>query len=82
MLHEFSEVFLVKCHLHAIAEVELPLLNQLLCDSGGVSACPHGIPQMKPFTCPHGPALRPGADFLITMMGQFCRQLPLRLLPL
>lgn len=50
MLHEFSEVFLVKCHLHAIAEVELLLLNQLLCDSGGVSACPHGIPQMKPFT--------------------------------
>lgn len=39
-------------------------------------------PSNEAIHCPHGPALRPGADFLITMMGQFCRQLPLRLLPL
>lgn len=43
------------------------------CDSGGVFAHSHASPQVKPLLSPHGPALPPGADLLVTMMGGVSR---------
>lgn len=50
------------------AEVKLFLPEQL-CDSGGVFTYYRVTPQVKPLTSPCGPALKPGADLLVIMMG-------------
>lgn len=50
------------------AEVKL-LLPEQLCDSGGVFTYSHVTPQVKLLMSPYGPALKPGADLLVIMMG-------------
>lgn len=45
------------------------------CDSGGVFAHSHVSPQVKPLPSPCGPALPPGADLLVMMMGGVSRGL-------
>lgn len=68
--HDSPEVPLALYHLlPAPAEVKLLLVGQPLCGSTAVSTSSRVSPQLRPLLAPWGPALRPGADLLVTMMG-------------